>query len=40
MSIDIHILIRSIEGNPSINQPMLDLIETTENDLYGITGSW
>lgn len=39
--IDTHILIWYIEGNPSLNQPMLDLIEATENDLYiSIASLW
>jgi PIN domain nuclease of toxin-antitoxin system len=39
--LDTHILIWYIEGNPSLNQPMLDLIEATENDLYiSIASLW
>ncbi len=39
--IDTHILIWYIEGNPSLNQPMLDIIEAAENNLHiSIASLW
>ena len=39
--IDTHILIWYIEGNPSLNRPMLDIIEATKNNLHiSIASLW